>query len=77
MQKGRLAVGKDADIAVVDMTRPWKVRKEDLFTKNRWSVYEGMELIGRPVATMLRGNLVYQEGKIIGEPSGRCIIRDL
>lgn len=69
-QKGALTVGKDADIVVVDTQHPWLVRPEDLFTKNRWSVYEGMELIGRPVATFLRGTLVYQNGQIIGEPQG-------
>src|SRR5437764_25044 len=74
-QKGGLAVGKDADIVVVDTAQAWKVKKEDLFTKNRWSAYEGLELIGRPVATFLRGNMVYQEGKIIGEPQGKRVER--
>ncbi len=74
-QKGGLAVGKDADIVVVDTTTPWKVKKEDLFTKNQWSAYEGMEFIGRPVATFLRGNMVYQERNIPGEPQGRRVER--
>ncbi len=74
-QKGGLVVGKDADITVVDAKRPWKVQKDDLFTKNRWSAYEGMELIGRPVMTFLRGELVYQDGKIVGEPRGQRIER--
>ncbi len=43
-QKGALSTGKDADIVVVDPNRPWLVRKEDLFTKNRWSAFEGIEL---------------------------------
>jgi dihydroorotase len=72
-QKGELSAGKDADIVVVDIDQPWQVRKEDLFTKNRWSVYEGMELTGRPVATFLRGELVYRDGQIIGEPQGRWL----
>ena len=74
-QKGSLKVGKDADIVVVDTTQVWKVKKEDLFTKNQWSAYEGMELIGRPLATFLRGNLVYQEGKVIGDPQGKWLVR--
>jgi len=74
-QKGSLAVGKDADIVVVDTTQVWKVKKEDLFTKNQWSAYEGMELIGRPLATFLRGNLVYQEEKVIGDPQGKWLVR--
>jgi dihydroorotase len=74
-QKGCLAVGKDADIVVVDTTEPWIVKKEDLFTKNQWSAYEGMELIGKPVATFLRGNIVSQEGKIVGDPQGKWVVR--
>jgi dihydroorotase-like cyclic amidohydrolase len=67
--------GKDADIVVVDTTQQWKVKKSDLFTKNQWSAYEGMEFIGRPVATFLRGNLAYHDGRIIGDPLGKRIER--
>lgn len=74
-QKGELSAGKDADIVVVDTDESWRISKEDLFTKNRWSVYEGMELIGRPVATFLRGELVYRDGRIIGEPQGHWLRR--
>ena len=74
-QKGALAQGKDADIVVIDTARPWKVSSEDLFTKNRWSVYENMELLGRPVATVLRGTVVYQDGRIIGNPRGKRVER--
>ncbi|GAC1346790.1 MAG: dihydroorotase [Ktedonobacteraceae bacterium] len=74
-QKGGLVVGKDADITVVNTTRLWHVQKEDLFTKNQWSAYEGMALFGRPVATFLRGELVYCEGQIVGEPQGQWLGR--
>lgn len=69
-QKGGIEEGKDADLVVIDTNSSWKVNKKDLFTKCGWSAYEGMELIGRPIATYLRGNLVYHEGKIIGKPQG-------
>lgn len=74
-QKGSLNVGKDADIVVVDPTQSWRVSKAELFTKNQWSAYEGMELIGSPIATFLRGNMVYQEGRILGHPQGKRIER--
>jgi dihydroorotase len=74
-QKGGLVEGKDADIVVVDTTQQWMVQKKDLFTKNQWSAYEGMEFIGRPVATFLRGSLVYHDGKIVGDPLGKRIRR--
>lgn len=74
-QKGGLIVGKDADIVVVDPSQVWKVKRADLFTKNQWSACEGMELFGRPIATFLRGEKVYQDGSIIGAPQGRHITR--
>lgn len=74
-QKGGLLVGKDADIVVIDTEQPWRVQQADLFTKNRWSIYEGLELSGRPVATFLRGQLVYRDGQIIGEPRGQRVVR--
>jgi dihydroorotase len=75
-RKGGLEVGKDGDVVVVDTKGVWRVRNEDLYTKNRWSAYEGMELIGRPRVTFLRGERVYADGGVIGEARGRHLIRD-
>ncbi|GAC1392098.1 MAG: dihydroorotase [Ktedonobacteraceae bacterium] len=74
-QKGGLVVGKDADIVVVDTAKTWIVQKADLFTKNQWSAYEGMTFIGRPIATFLRGTMVYQDGNILGTAQGRRVER--
>ena len=74
-QKGGLLVGKDADFVVIDTEQPWKVSSADLFTKNQWSIYEDMELLGRPVATFLRGQQVYRDGQIVGEPQGQRVVR--
>jgi dihydroorotase (multifunctional complex type) len=74
-QKGSLEVGKDADLVVIDPSQPWQVTREQLFTKNQWSAYEGMTLYGRPQLTFLRGQLVYQQGQILGEPRGQRISR--
>ncbi|GAC1423632.1 MAG: dihydroorotase [Ktedonobacteraceae bacterium] len=74
-QKGGLVVGKDADIVVVDPTKTWTVQKTDLFTKNQWSAYEGVSFVGRPIATFLRGMMVYQDGIILGQPQGRRVER--
>jgi dihydroorotase-like cyclic amidohydrolase len=68
-------IGKDADIVAVDTAKTWTVRKDDLFTKNQWSAYEGMSFVGRPMATFLRGTMVYQDGIILGKPQGRRVER--
>jgi len=71
--KGELAVGKDADLTIIDINKEWEVKKKDLFSKCGWSAYEGMKLIGRPIATYLHGNLVYENGKILGASQGKMI----
>jgi len=75
-QKGSLEAGKDADLVIVDAHTSWQVRKEDLFTKNRWSAFEGMTLQGKPIATFLRGERVYADGTIIGEARGQWLRRE-
>lgn len=71
--KGGIKVGNDADIVVIDTEKKWRVSKKDLFSKCGWSAYEGMELLGRPVATFLRGEKIYENGKITSQPNGRFI----
>jgi len=71
--KGDIAVGKDADFTILDTNSTWNVKKEDLFSKCGWSAYEGQNLVGRPIATFLRGNLVYENGKILGVAKGKLV----
>ncbi len=72
-QKSGIKVGNDADLTIIDTKNKWLVKKADLFSKLRWSAYEGMKLIGRPTATFLRGNLVYENGKILKSNFGEWL----
>jgi dihydroorotase (multifunctional complex type) len=71
--KGGIKVGNDADLVFLDPSSVWEVKKSDLFSKCGWSAYEGMKLNARPSMTFLRGELVYNNGKIIGDPKGKWI----
>ncbi|KKP60552.1 MAG: Dihydroorotase, multifunctional complex type [Candidatus Roizmanbacteria bacterium GW2011_GWA2_34_18] len=71
--KGSISVGKDADLVILDPDSVWPVKKSDLFSKCGWSAYEGMKLSGRPEKVFLRGELVYNNGKILGDPKGKWI----
>lgn len=71
--KGSISIGKDADLVILDPDSVWPVKKSDLFSKCGWSAYEGMKLLGRPSMTFLRGELVYNDEKIIGNPKGKWI----
>lgn len=62
--KGRIEIGYDADLTIIDLKKEQRVRDEDLFTKCGWSPFNGWKLKGWPVATILRGNVVFKEGEI-------------
>jgi len=75
-QKGVIQVGSDADIIIVDMKQRMKVSLEKLHTRSEFTLYEGWELAGWPTHTIVRGNVVYQEGEIVGKPGfGKYIPR--
>jgi dihydropyrimidinase len=73
-KKGTIEVGSDADIVVVDIDKKVKARLEDTYSMYEFNIYEGWEFTGFPVLTMVRGNIVMEEGKVIGkEGTGRHI----
>jgi len=71
--KGRLAIGADADLALVDLTHTSVLRAEDLLYRHRHSPYVGRPLRGRIVRTLVRGATVYLDGRIVSPPIGRLI----
>jgi allantoinase len=73
--KGALAVGADADVALVDRSATWTVSREALLDRHRLSPFVGRALHGRAVRTILRGRTVARDGRIVGAPSGRVLRR--
>jgi dihydropyrimidinase len=66
-RKGTIRIGSDADLTVVDLDLEKEVRVPDLETATGYSIYEGWRLKGWPVLTMVRGQVVMKDGKIVGE----------
>lgn len=67
-RKGAILPGFDADIVLLDPQRHWKITPESLYYKNNEvSCYIGLEGVGYPVLTVLRGNIIARDGKYIGE----------
>jgi dihydroorotase len=62
--KGRIAVGYDADLVLVDLKRRHTVRNAEQLTKCGWSAWDGAELTGVPVRTWVRGREVFREGVV-------------
>ncbi|KAB2977615.1 dihydroorotase family protein [Streptomyces sp. SS1-1] len=73
--KGRIAEGFDADIALVDPSETWTVRAADSESTQEYTPFEGFELSARVTDTFLRGNRVFADGKVTGEPVGTYLHR--
>ena len=69
-RKGALAVGSDADIAIFDPNRRWTVRWEDLHMTPGYSCWDGWELEGKVVTTILRGEVLVENEVFVGSKTG-------
>lgn len=76
-RKGTLAIGADADLAIWDPDVQWTVRHDEMHDNMDYSPMEGMELTGKPSATLQRGRFVTRDGALVAEPGdGRFLRRD-
>jgi len=66
-QKGAIAPGSDADIAIIDPSIKRKLTADDLHM-NDYSIWEGFDIAGWPITTILRGKVVVDKGQLLGSP---------
>jgi allantoinase len=71
--KGRLEVGADADLALIDLNAISNLQRDDLLYRHKISPYVGCAFHGKVVRTIVRGTTVFRDGKIISEPIGKFI----
>lgn len=71
--KGLIEPGYDADLVLVDLTTYRPVLREELQTKCGWSPFEGWNLTGWPVITLVGGQVVYDRGKIDTSVRGQAL----
>ena len=76
VNKGRIKVGYDADLTLVDLNRKQVVLNEQQLTKCGWSPWHGVELTGWPVSTWVAGRLVYHEDKVVSDEPGHEAVFD-
>jgi len=69
-KKGIIALGSDADFVIFDPEKKGVISKDKMFTKCRDSalVYDGWEVYGKPEKTIVRGKVVFDDGKITVSP---------
>jgi dihydropyrimidinase len=74
--KGAIAVGADGDVVIWDPNLTKKIRDEDILSNGKFSIFNGWEVTGWPITTIRRGEVVYQDGKILAVAgSGRVAPR--
>ena len=65
-RKGEIAVGADADLAIWDPERKTTIAAKNLHDACDYTPYEGIEVTGWPVLTMLRGKTIVRDGELVG-----------
>lgn len=72
-RKGRIAVGFDADLTLVALNESYELTREMLHDRHKLSPFVGAKFRGRIRRTIVRGQTVFEDGKITGIPNGRLI----
>ena len=75
-QKGTITVGSDADLVIIDLNKKATLGAKTSHQLTDYCPYEGWEVRGGPILTMVRGNIIAEGGKLTAQPGvGRYIPR--
>ncbi|MGV3652277.1 MAG: dihydroorotase [Devosia sp.] len=69
--KGRIAVGYDADLTIVDLKRRQTITNGWIASRAGWTPYDGVTVTGWPVGTIVRGHKVMWEGELVTPSQGQ------
>ena len=69
--KGYIKKDFDADFTIVDLNKVIEIKNENIESKCGWSPFNGYKFKGTPIYTIIAGEIKMQDGKIIGEPTGK------
>ena len=73
--RGFLEQGKNADLTVVDFNRQFKIDASKFKSKAKFSPYDGWDVQGKVVKTIVNGQLVFDEGEIVAKGGSGFIVR--
>lgn len=77
-RKGAIQDGADADLVLVDLERRETLAADRLHSRGKVSAFEGQEVVGWPVATLVRGRVVMRDGKLMVPPGwGTTVTQDM
>jgi dihydroorotase len=72
--KGYIKKDFDADLTIVDMNMKHTIRNQEIESKCKWSPFNDMEFKGKPVLTIVNGQIKMKNGKILGDPLGKPMV---
>jgi dihydroorotase len=71
--KGRIAVGYDGDLTIVDLKREETITNKWITSRAGWTPYDGMKVRGWPVGTFVRGERVMWQGELLTPSTGEPV----
>ena len=74
-RKGTITVGADADLTLIDPARTMRIASERMQSRSDFDPYEGFEAVGWPVTTLVRGQVVVTDGRLVAEPGHGLLTR--
>jgi allantoinase len=74
-RKGAIRIGSDADLVMVDLEAGFTVKSDNLHTKQKHTPFEGLEGRGAPVLSMVRGEVVAENGEPVIDPGYGVFVR--
>jgi dihydropyrimidinase len=74
-RKGTIAVGSDADVVVFDPEKKITISASTQHSKSDYNLYEGTEVTGSPELVLLRGQVLVENGELVGQPGSGQFVR--
>ncbi len=73
--RGRLEAGKNADLTIIDYNNTYRIDASKFKSKAKYSPYNGWEVTGKPVKTIVNGQVVFEEGEIVAKLGSGMVLR--
>jgi dihydropyrimidinase len=74
-QKGAIAVGSDADLVIWDDEKTRIIDGATMYSRSDYSPYDGFEVTGWPKCALSRGEVVLEDGEVVGEKGRAKLVR--
>jgi dihydroorotase len=71
LNKGRIDIGYDADLTVIDMNKEFRITNNWIQSKSKWTPYDNVVVKGMPIFTIVNGKVAMSENEVIPVPQGQ------